>query len=400
MKKELFLLFILALPLLVRAQSAEELEEFARQQKKEQEELRQAREKGLADLAADYEKYVKAETEAYAAFRKEVEAKWGKGNVAESSNKEWVEYSKDRNSRSMVDFENGVAKIEVILDNQEVKNPQLMKRKVEDEVARLIESKGTTKDYDTEYEKKRELTDKPVLNGQINTPDGKKVTEDNLTQAAKEIVGNGKPEVKTIQGEDGEERKVVVFSLPLAPDHIRVRAEKYKAEVEQYAKKYKLDPALVYAVMHTESYFNPKARSHVPAFGLMQIVPGYAGKDAYQYVYGKNSRPTANYLYDPKNNIELGTAYLYMLCNRSFQKIKDEDCRLLCAIAAYNTGAGNVSRAFIGTTRLGNAIPEINRYGYSDLYAYMSRRLPAQETRDYIRKVTERMEQYKKWRDE
>lgn len=397
--KHVFVMIFMVFPFCLFAQTTKELEEFARQQKKEQEALKQESEKGLADLAAEYEKYVKAEAEAYAAFRKEVEARWGKGNVVESSNKDWVEYSEDRNSRSIVDFENGVARIEVILDNQQVKNPQLMKRKVEDEVARLIESRGTTKDYDTEYEKKKELTEKPVLAGQVRRPDGGEVSKKNLEQAAKEIVDNGKPEIRTLQGEDGKEREVVVFSLPLAPDHIRVRAEKYKTEVEQYAKKYGLDPALVYAVMHTESYFNPKARSHVPAFGLMQIVPGYAGKDAYQYVYGKSSRPTANYLYDPKNNIELGTAYLHLLCNRSFKKIGDSKCRLLCAIAAYNTGAGNVSRAFIGTTRLGNAIPQINRYEYNDLYAYMLRRLPARETRDYIRKVTERMEQYRKWRE-
>lgn len=380
------------------AQSPQELEAFAREQQKEREDFRRQQEKDLEALAADYEKYVKAEAEAYAAFRREVEARWGKGNVAESSEKKWVEYSDDRNSRSVVDFERGIATVEVILENEEVRNPKLMKRKVEDEVARLIESKGSTKDYDTDYEKRQNLTEEPVLAGQVEMPNGGKVSEKNRKEASREIVEQGKPEIRTVEGTDGEVRKVAVFTLPLAPGHIRVRAERYKAEVEEYCRRYDFDPALVYAVMHTESYFNPKARSHVPAYGLMQIVPGYAGKDAYRYVYGRDRRPTANYLYDPKRNIELGAAYLHLLYTRSFQQVKDPACRLLCVIAAYNTGAGNVSRAFTGTTRLGRAIPEINRYAYGDLYTYLSRRLPAQETRDYIRKVTERMEQYKNWR--
>ncbi len=398
MKKTVVILLLVFLPFLVWSQSKRELEEFARKQEQEREQLKQEQKKGLSDLLAEYEKYVKAEQEAYAAFKKQVEKEWGKGNAVESTDKDWVEYSDDHKSRTVVDFEKGEAKIEIIVGGNEVQDTGELKRKLEEEVTRLMENRGTSKDYDTEYEKRRQLSEEPVLAGQVETPEGGKISKENLPEAVKEIVEKGEPKIEKVKGEDGEEREVVVFSLPLAPDHIRVRAKRYETEVENFCRKYSFDPALVYAVIHTESYFNPKAKSYVPAYGLMQIVPHYAGKDAYRYVYGKDKRPTANYLYEPHNNVELGTAYLHLLYTRSFQQVKDSKSRMLCVIAAYNTGAGNVSRAFTGNTRLSNAISKINSYSYEDLYAYLSKRLPAQETRDYIRKVTERMQQYKEWR--
>lgn len=398
MKKTVVILLLFFLPFLAWSQSKRELEEFARKQEQEREQLKQEQKKGLSDLLAEYEKYVKAEQEAYAAFKKQMEKEWGKGNAVESTNKDWVEYSDDHKSRTVVDFEKGEAKIEIIVGGNEVQDTGELKRKLEEEVTRLMENRGTSKDYDTEYEKRRQLSEEPVLAGQVETPEGGKISKENLPEAVKEIVEKGEPKIEKVKGEDGEEREVVVFSLPLAPDHIRVRAKRYETEVENFCRKYSFDPALVYAVIHTESYFNPKAKSYVPAYGLMQIVPHYAGKDAYRYVYGKDKRPTANYLYEPHNNVELGTAYLHLLYTRSFQQVKDSKSRMLCVIAAYNTGAGNVSRAFTGNTRLSNAISKINSYSYEDLYAYLSKRLPAQETRDYIRKVTERMQQYKEWR--
>ena len=48
------------------------------------------------------------------------------------------------------------------------------------------------------------------------------------------------------------------------------------------------DPPVVFAVIHTESYYNPKARSGAPAYGLMQLVPTSGGRAAYRYVYKKD----------------------------------------------------------------------------------------------------------------
>ena len=58
------------------------------------------------------------------------------------------------------------------------------------------------------------------------------------------------------------------------------------------------------------------------------------------------------YLYDPQNNIELGCAYLGKLKNVYFKGINDEESTYHCVISAYNTGPGNVAKAFTGTTKL------------------------------------------------
>ena len=47
----------------------------------------------------------------------------------------------------------------------------------------------------------------------------------------------------------------------------------YSTYVEKAAKDYDLDPALIYAVIHTESGFDPKAESGVGAKGVMQMMP-------------------------------------------------------------------------------------------------------------------------------
>lgn len=196
MKKTVVILLLVFLPFLVWSQSKRELEEFARKQEQEREQLKQEQKKGLSDLLAEYEKYVKAEQEAYAAFKKQVEKEWGKGNAVESTNKDWVEYSDDHKSRTVVDFEKGEAKIEIIVGENEVQDTGELKRKLEEEVTRLMENRGTSKDYDTEYEKRRQLSEEPVLAGQVETPEGGKISKENLPEAVKEIVEKGEPKIE------------------------------------------------------------------------------------------------------------------------------------------------------------------------------------------------------------
>lgn len=346
----------------------------------------------IKDRQKDYDNYVKKEQEAYNSFLKEKAQQWGKDNVKESTQKDWVEYSKDGKSRSDVDFESGEVTIEIIQDKGETVD----KKEIEDKIKDLLTNKGKTKDYDSEVEKAVPLQDKPVLENQVKTPSGKVVTEQTIDKDVKEIAKSVKPEVKTIKGEDNVERQVVTIKLELAPDHIRTRAEQYKNEVEKYCQLWNVDPALAYAIMQTESSFNPKAKSHVPAYGLMQIVPSTAGADCAQSLKKPFSAPTGNYLYEPENNIEMGVHYLYLLNKRYYTKVTDKDSQTVCVIASYNAGAGGVARALRGDTKIGMAIPQINEMSYNDLFKYLENNLP-EETQNYIRKVTKRMNNFKTW---
>lgn len=96
--------------------------------------------------------------------------------------------------------------------------------------------------------------------------------------------------------------------------------------VREAADRHRVDPALVRAVIETESNWNPKAWSHKGAGGLMQLIPTTAQR------YG------AYDVFDPQQNIDAGVKHLKWLLERY-------NGNLDLALAAYNAGEGAVDRA-------------------------------------------------------
>ena len=102
----------------------------------------------------------------------------------------------------------------------------------------------------------------------------------------------------------------------------------YEQTIRSASAEYGMEPALVAAVIHTESRFDPQARSDQNAYGLMQIVPSTAGYVARQSDIQGNFR-------EPETNIRLGVWYLDYLEERYAGSE-----RLM--LAAYNAGEGTV----------------------------------------------------------
>lgn len=96
--------------------------------------------------------------------------------------------------------------------------------------------------------------------------------------------------------------------------------------VKEAADRHNVDPALVRAVIETESNWNIGAYSRKGAMGLMQLIPTTA------------LRFGANDLFNPKQNIDAGVRYLKVLLERY-------NGNLDLALAAYNAGEGAVDRA-------------------------------------------------------
>jgi soluble lytic murein transglycosylase-like protein len=125
----------------------------------------------------------------------------------------------------------------------------------------------------------------------------------------------------------------------------------YDALIDAAATRYRIPAALVRAVMHAESAFDPRAVSAKGASGLMQLMPATA-----QELYVKD-------IFDARENIEGGTRYLRVLANQF-------NGDMVKMVAAYNAGPDAVRK-------YGGAVP------------------PYAETQGYVRKVINLYFQYK-----
>jgi soluble lytic murein transglycosylase len=127
----------------------------------------------------------------------------------------------------------------------------------------------------------------------------------------------------------------VLYVLETSPPWFeRIRYPlRYASVVRERAKAEQIDPALLAAVIYSESKFRPDARSRSGAIGLMQLTPSTAKGIAVRT--GGTAFRVAD-LTDPVINIRYGTWYLHDLV------AKYGSLRL--ALAAYNAGQGNVDR--------------------------------------------------------
>ena len=180
-------------------------------------------------------------------------------------------------------------------------------------------------------------------------------------------------------------RRVLYTQMRMVPDHLARSARRYTPTVERYASQFGVSKSLVLAVIQTESNFNPFAVSSAPAYGLMQLVPASGGRDAYRYAQGRDRIPSREYLFNPENNIELGTAYLSLLDREYLGKIRNPVSREYCIIAAYNGGAGNVLKVFSRDRK--QAVHRINTLSPDKVYTALRTQHPRDETRRYLEKV-------------
>ena len=330
----------------------------------------------------DYKNYKKAFNSSYKEYVKEIKRLWPDKEV--STKKKWVQYNEDYKIKKVVDFEKDSIKIDVIAKdkNQAIK---IIKTSLKD----LLQENVTT------AVKKDQLENKILKKlGKSNKIDSnEKIIADVLD---KKIIIKYNKQIKSenISIKQYKKNKIYTIKFKLPNKTILNKAKIHTYNINKNAKKMKIPQELIYAIMESESSFNPMARSNIPAYGLMQIVPRSAGIDAYNFLYKEKKLLSSRYLYNPSNNIKMGTAYLHILYYRYLKHIKNPKSRLYCVIAAYNTGAGNVARAFISSTNIRRASKKINTMSPNEVYNTLLKKLPYVETIHYLSKVNKKIKIY------
>lgn len=308
-------------------------------------------------------------------YEKYIEDMWG--DFKESSPKTWVGYSEDFSGRTSVDFDSSKVVVEVVVE--ENSSNEEVKQKLEALTKKILEEKDET--------------GKTILEGQVASPD-------NPNQAikpddAKDVVAKANLVEKKVNG-----KKVYSLNLNLVSDSDKKRIAKYEKLISKYCKEAGIEPALALAIIKTESCFNPRAYNRTGnAYGMMQIVPKYAGRTMNKILYKKDKEPGGKILFNPEKNLKMGIHFLGHLKSTSWKKIKNEINQRYCVICSYNGGSGAIYIALAGKTskipqeKWDNMMTLLNSNDNKKVYDLLHTK-SWEETRHYIKVVEERYAQY------
>ncbi|MCL9774989.1 transglycosylase SLT domain-containing protein [Vibrio methylphosphonaticus] len=172
------------------------------------------------------------------------------------------------------------------------------------------------------------------------------------------------------------------------------KAMQYFPIVQKASKTWGIDVSLILAVIHVESYFDPRARSSAPAYGLMQVMKDGAVAEISQRYYSQSTFTTEQ-LYSPSININIGTAYLSVLKLYYLKDIRSSLSREWLAIAAYNCGPSNLLKYFKRTNSVEKFSHMVNKMTEDALFDYLTTEFPISETRSYVKKVINHKSTYR-----
>jgi len=317
----------------------------------------------------------------------EVKKTWGPSpkETKLPSRTHYVKYTQNYMSRADVDFDAGTVLVETV----DAADPRASLRAA---VITTLLTPDDPRSVDLFTDRPVTLSSdrKPYLLGLVVDKGGRPVGTPAEAEAfADAVLARAATREVAMQGGT---KTALFVKFPMVANFQNKQAEKYRTVVTRAAQQYKVSPSLVYAVIKVESNFNPFAVSSAPAYGMMQLVPTSGGREAYKRARGIDEPPTREYLFDAENNIELGTAYLSVLTFSQLDKVTSPLSREYCVIAAYNTGPGNVTKAFSkDRTAAWNAI---NGMQPPAVYERLRTQLPYEETRQYVVKVVQSRKQF------
>jgi len=378
------------------------------------------------DHQLEYQAFRQAYLEEYDKFRDRLLQNWSR--PVQSSLLERVEYSADKKTRIIIDEQNSTVTVQTLEDSNETglkatsqeealttnqllnnvklspvltdifKDLSLLDKAVK---TAKVDIKAQPDKHESEVALINEITSQheqslSSLDKNEQLPKAQiDIQKEQLTKEKEQRISNLNNALKKTKEQNLTYKRIKSHTFALPDTYLQKKVAPFVTYYSQFSKD---QLSLLLAISHAESSFDPNAKSHIPAFGLMQIVPNSAGLDVARKQFKKDIAPTAKELFDPKTNITYGAGYLDILTTRYLRKINNPISRRYCAIAAYNTGAGNVAKAFNlnRSTNINKAVALINQLDSEGVYAQLINNLPYDETKKYLQKVSKLDIEYQK----
>ncbi|WCP67447.1 membrane-bound lytic murein transglycosylase MltC [Vibrio tubiashii] len=331
--------------------------------------------KNLAELPGQFQKDTAALDALISSFSGNIEKRWGRGEIKFAGKSNYVKYIDNYLSRSDVNFDKGLITIETV-------SPTDPKRHLKNAIVTTLLTPDDPANVDLFSSKDVKLEGQPFLYRQVVDQDKKAIQWSwRANRFADYLIAN-KLKVKNV-----DFKKAYYVEIPMVEEQFEIRSYKYADIVQRASRKYDIPEDLIYAIIKTESSFNPYAVSWANAYGLMQVVPKTAGKDVFKLVKKKSGQPSPEYLFNPENNIDTGTAYFYILKNRYLKDVSHPLSLEYSMISAYNGGTGGVLNTFNRNDRK-RAMRDLNSLQPNQVYWALTKKHPNAEARRYLEKVT------------
>ncbi|MEZ9937798.1 membrane-bound lytic murein transglycosylase MltC [Vibrio breoganii] len=331
--------------------------------------------KNLAPKPGQFEKDTAALDSLISSFTGDIEKKWGKQQVKVAGKSNYVKYIDNYDSRAEVNFSTGKITIETVASNDP-------KAHLKTAIITTLLTPDDPAHVDLFSSSNIKLEGEPFLYQQVVDQEGKPIQWNwRANKFADYLIAN-KMKTKKV------DYKIAHYvEIPMVSTHSDVRSYKYADIVRRASQRYDIPEDLIYAIIKTESSFNPYAVSWANAYGLMQVVPKTAGADVFKLVKKKPGIPTPEYLFNPENNIDTGTAYFYILKNRYLKDVNNLLSLEYSMISAYNGGTGGVLNTFDRNSR-SNAMKNLNSLQPNQVYWALTNKHSNAEARRYLEKVT------------